>query len=397
MSHAEGLRPKEEMLEIAHQKSRLIIGIPKENHKLERRVGLVPEAVSLLVQNGHTVLVETNAGAAARFPDNEYSEAGGQITYTAREVFQADMVLKVSPPTLEEIEMMKDKQTLVSAINLANQEEAYFRSLIRKKMTVLAYEYIRDQFGSYPVRRSISEIVGNAAIMLAAQYLSDPEYSKGNMLGGFSGITPTEVVILGAGTVAENAARVALGMGAHVRVFDDSIYRLRRLQNNLQSRVFTSIIQPKVLLKSLRTADVVIGALNARHGKIPCVVTEEMVREMKSGAVIIDVSIDQGGCVETSKISTHQNPVFRKYDVIHYCVPNIASRVPHTASYALSNVFAPIVLRIGEEGGMDNLIRRDNGICQGVYIFKGVLTNKQIGDLFQLPSQDIDLLLAAFH
>ncbi len=396
-SYSESLMPKEEMLETGVQKSQLVIGIPREISHQERRVALVPEASGLLVQNGHRVLVETNAGAGARFPDHEYSEAGAEIVISPREVYQADIILKVAPPSLEEIEIMKDKQVLISAVNLSNQDVTYFRDLIRKKITAFAYEYIQDAFDSFPLRRSISEIVGNAAIMMAARYLSDSEYGKGNMLGGFTGITPTEVVILGAGTVGENAARVALGMGAMVKVFDDSIYRLRRMQNYIHTRLYTSIIQPKVLLKALQTADVVIGAIHAVKGKTPCVVTEEMVKEMKGGSVIIDVSIDQGGCVETSRPTTHLNPVFKKYDVIHYCVPNIASIVPHTASFALSNFFTPVLLNAAIEGGVDNMIRRDRGLAKGVYLYKGILTNKNISDLYMLPSQDLDLLMAAFH
>jgi alanine dehydrogenase len=395
-SHSEGLMPQEDMLEIQRQKSSLTIGIPREITQHERRVGLVPEAVNLLVQNGHTVLIETNAGSGSRFHDHEYSEAGGQISFSNKEIYQADIVLKVAPPTEEEIEMMKDKQVIFSALHLSNREAGYFRSLTRKKITAIAHENIQDQFGSFPVRRTISEIVGNASIMIAARYLSDPDYGKGNMLGGFSGISPTEVVIIGAGTVAENAARVALGMGATVKVFDDSIYRLRRLQVNIQNRIFTSIIQPKVLTKALQTADIVIGAIHSLRGHTPVIVTEDMVKEMKPGSVIIDVSIDQGGCVETSRITTHQNPVFKKYDVIHYCVPNIASQVPHTASYALSNFFTPVLQSIGETGGIDNFIRDDRGIIKGIYVFKGILTSKTISDMFNLPFQDINLLLAAF-
>jgi len=396
-SHSDGLMPKEEMLEVKRGRSRLTIGIPRETSHQERRLGLVPEAVHLLVQNGHTVIIEAEAGTGARFKDNDYSEAGAQVVYSAPEVYQADIILKVAPPTDEEIELMKEKQTIFSALHLSNRESTFFRAMMRKKITAFAHEYIKDQFGSFPVRRTISEIVGNASIMIAARYLSDPDYGKGNMLGGFSGISPTEVVIIGAGTVAENAARVALGMGATVKVFDDSIYRLRRLQVNIQHRIFTSIIQPKVLMNALHSADIVIGAIHSIQGKTPVIISETMVREMKAGAVIIDVSIDQGGCVETSKITTHQNPVFKKYDVIHYCVPNIASQVPHTASYALSNFFTPALLSIGDEGGVDNFIRRDQGLCKGVYLFKGILTNKNISDLFDLPFQDIDLLLAAYH
>lgn len=396
-SHADGLMPQEEMLEIQRQKCRLIIGLPREIAHQERRIGLVPEAVSLLVQNGHQVLIESNAGMGARFHDHEYSEAGGQVVDSDGEVYQADIILKVAPPTDEEIEKMKEKQVIISALHQSNREATFFRNLMKKKITALAHENIQDQFGSFPVRRSISEIVGNAAIMVAARYLSDPDYGKGNMLGGFSGISPTEVVIIGAGTVSENAARVALGMGATVKVFDDSIYRLRRLQVNIQNRIFTSIIQPKVLTNALSTADIVIGAIHSIQGHTPVIITEDMVMGMKAGAVIIDVSIDQGGCVETSRITTHQNPVFKKYDVIHYCVPNIASQVPHTASYALSNFFTPVFLSMGDEGGLENLIRRDRGICKGVYVFKGILTNKPISDQFGLPFQDIDLLLAAFN
>jgi alanine dehydrogenase len=395
-SHSEGLMPKEEMLEVQRQRSALTIGIPREVVFQERRVGLVPEAVNLLVQNGHSVFVETNAGAGSRFHDHEYSEAGAQIAFSEKEVYQSDIILKVAPPTDEEIELMKEKQVIFSALHLSNREASFFRNLIRKKITAIAHENIQDHFGSFPVRRTISEIVGNASIMLAARYLSDPDFGKGNMLGGFSGISPTEVIIIGAGTVAENAARVALGMGATVKVFDDSIYRLRRLQVNIQHRIFTSIIQPKVLMNALRTADIVIGAIHSIQGHTPVIVTEEMVKGMKPGAVIIDVSIDQGGCVETSRITTHQNPVFKKYDIIHYCVPNIASQVPHTASYALSNFFTPVMLSIGDAGGIDNFIREDRGITKGVYVFKGILTSKPISDIFNLPFQDIDLLLAAF-
>ena len=395
-SHSEGLMPQEDMLEIQRQKSSLVIGIPREITHQARRVGLVPEAVNLLVQNGHTVFVETNAGSGSRFHDHEYSEAGGQIVFSNKEVYQSDIILKVAPPTEDEIELMKEKQVILSALHLSNREAGYFKGLIRKKITAIAHENIQDQFGSFPVRRTISEIVGNASIMIAARYLSDPDYGKGNMLGGFSGISPTEVVIIGAGTVAENAARVALGMGATVKVFDDSIYRLRRLQVNIQNRIFTSIIQPKVLTKALQTADIVIGAIHSLRGHTPVIVTEDMVKDMKPGSVIIDVSIDKGGCVETSRITTHQNPVFKKYDVIHYCVPNIASQVPHTASYALSNFFTPVLLSIGETGGIDNYIRDDRGIIKGVYVFKGILTSKTISDMFNLPFQDINLLLAAF-
>ncbi|MFH0866939.1 MAG: alanine dehydrogenase [Bacteroidota bacterium] len=390
------LMPQEEMLEVKKQKKSISIGVPKEISFQENRVSLVPEAVGVLVQNGHRVLIETNAGREAHFPDNEFSEMGGQIVYSSEEVFKADLVLKVAPPSEAELDMMKQRQTLISALHMTVQNSAYFKKLVSKKNTALSFELIKDKTGSFPVVRAMSEIAGNTSVLIAAEYLSDPKYGKGSMLGGFSGISPTEVVILGAGTVGEFAARAAMGMGALVKVFDNSLYKLRGLQNNLNTRIFSSIIQPKVLLKSLKTADVVIGALHAAEGRVPVVVTEQMVSEMKNGAVIVDVSIDQGGCIETSKVTNHTDPVFQKHGVTHYCVPNIASKVPHTASYALSNFFAPILLSLGEEGGVENMLKNNYGVRQGVYLYNGILTNKFIGENFKMPYQDIELLMAAF-
>lgn len=391
------LMPQEEMLEIKKQKKKVTIGVPREISFQENRVGLVPEAVGLLVQNGHDVLIESNAGKEAHFPDSEYTDQGGTIVRTAAEVYKADIILKVAPPSFEEIDMMKQRQTIISALHLTIQRQEYFKKLSAKKVTALSYEYIKDKAGTFPVVRAMSEIAGNTAILIAAEYLCHPQYGKGSMLGGFSGITPTEVVILGAGTVGEFAARAAMGLGALVKVFDNSLYKLRRMQNNLNSRIFTSIIQPKVLLKSLRSANVVIGALHVSEGRTPIVITEPMVMEMKTGAVIVDVSIDQGGSVETSEVTNHTNPVFQKHGVTHYCVPNIASKVPQTASYALSNFFAPILLSIGEEGGVDNMLKNNFGVRCGVYLFNGTLTNKSIGETFKLTYQDIDLLMAAFR
>lgn len=388
--------PQEEMLEVRKRKNHLVLGIPRETAFQENRVALAPEAVSLLVQNGHKVLIESKAGENAFFPDNEYSEVGGEIVYSSEEVFKANIILKVSPLTDQELTYLKTGQVIFSALAMPMQKESYFKALANKKVTAAAFEFIRDKTNSFPLVRSMSEIAGNTSILIAAEYLSDPKFGKGRMFGGFSGITPTEVVILGAGTVGEYAVRAAMGLGAMVKVFDNSLYKLRRLQNNLSARVFTSIIQPKVLLKALKTADVVIGALHSPWGRTPIVITEEMVSQMKYGSVIVDVSIDQGGCIETSEITNHSDPVFRKFGVTHYCVPNIASRVPHTASYAFSNFFGPVLLNIGEAGGLENMLKHDPGVRQGVYLYNGILTNQYIGEYFNMPYQDIDLLMAAF-
>jgi alanine dehydrogenase len=391
-----GLMPQEEMLEVSRKKGSLYIGVPKETYFQENRICLVPEAVALLISNGHQVVIETNAGKAANFEDKDYSEAGAKIAYTAKEVYEADIILKVAPPSEEEIEMLGRKQTLFSALQMTVQSDNYVKQLMNKKVTAIAYDYIKDEDGIYPIIRSMSEIAGNTSILIAAEYLSNINNGNGSMFGGITGTSPTEVVILGAGTVGEFATRAALGLGAMVKIFDNSVYRLRRLQSDLATRVFTSVLQPKVLAKALKTADVVIGAIRAPKGRTPCVVTEEMVSEMKYGSVVIDISIDQGGCFETSRVTNHTNPVFRTHGVIHYCVPNIPSRVSRTASYALSNVLTPILVNIGDEGGVENLLRSNSGVRHGVYIYNGILTNQFLGETFKLPYKDIDLLMAAF-
>lgn len=385
--------PQEEMLEVAKKKGSLYIGIPKEISSQENRIPLVPDDVALLVNNGHQVVIETGAGKNAHFQDNDYSEAGGQIAYSAEDVYKADIVLKMSPPLLSETSMLKLNQTLISALQLTVQPKDFLKHLMQKKINAIAFDWIQDESDIFPVIRSMSEIVGGTSISIAEEYLSNVHDGPGLIMGGVSGIAPTEVVILGAGTVGEFAARAALGRGAIVKVFDNSIYRLRRLQTMVGVRVFTSTIRPRVLARHLKTADVVIGAIRSSGGRTPCVVTEDMVSDMKVGSVIVDVSIDQGGCFETSHVTTHNDPVFRKHGVTHYCVPNIASRVARTASIALSNIFTPMLLRAGDEGGMENLIRQDEKIRTGVYIYKGILTNKYLGEAFKIPYKDLGLLM----
>ncbi|MCF8369902.1 MAG: alanine dehydrogenase [Bacteroidales bacterium] len=396
-SEGEKLLPQEETLDIGTKNSSLMIGVPREIFFQECRIPLAPQAVGLLVANGHKVLIESKAGLAAHFKDEEFTEVGAQITYSAEEVYKSDIVVKVAPPTLKEIGFLKTRQTIVSSLHLTAQSREYFEKLMAKRTTAVAFEFLKDKSGIFPVIHSLSEIVGTASIFIAAEYMQDAEFGKGNLFGGFPGITPTEVVILGAGTVAQYAARAALGLGAQVKVFDNNIYKLRRIQSALDSRIFTSMMQPVVLKKALRTADVAIGAIHSSEGLSPCVVTEDMVKEMKYGAVIIDVSIDQGGCFETSRVTNHKDPVYKKHDVTHYCVPNIGSKVPHTASYALSNIFTPMLLKTGEVGGIESMLKRDYGLRQGTYLFNGTLTKPYIGDYYTLPYQDIELLIAAFR
>jgi alanine dehydrogenase len=389
------LQPQEEMLAVARRQSQLTIGIPKEISHQERRVALVPESVALLVSNGHDVIVETNAGKESNFQDHDYSEAGARIVYSPQDVYRSEIIMKVAPPTLEEIEMMPGKQTLISALQLPIQKAETMKALLAKKINAIAWDFIKDETDIYPVVRAMGEIAGNTSVLIAAEYLSHSNGGQGLMFGGISGVKPTEVVIIGAGTVAEFAARAALGLGASVKIFDNSIYRLRRIQNDLGVRLWTSTIQPSELRNALDTADVAIGALHTSSGRTPIIVTEDMVSNMKYGSVIVDISIDQGGCFETSRVTTHEKPVFKEHGVMHYCVPNIASRVSRTASYALSNIFAPVLLNIGDEGGITNLVKSNEGFRHGVYTYNGNMTNEAVAGMFDMPWKDIRLLIAA--
>lgn len=369
------------------------IGIPLETCLQEKRIPLTPDAVQLLTDHGHELIVETQAGASANYTDNDYSEAGAKIVYSAKEVFEADMIVKVEPPSDAEIELMKNGQTLISALQLKARRKKYFKALMKKGVTALSFENIEDEDGIIPVVRSMSEIAGNTSILIAAEYLSNANNGKGFLLGGVSGVPPTEVVIIGAGTVGTFAARTALGLGASVKVFDRSLSKLRRLQSQLNNMpIYTCVIQPKILEKSLKRCDVAIGAIRSDSGRTPCVVTDEMVQKMKPGSVIVDVSVDQGGCFETSDLTSHAEPVFTKYDVIHYCVPNIASRVSRTATFSLSNIMAPVLLSIGEAGGIDEMLHMHPYVRKGLYLYKGSLTRKSIGEWFDLPYAEGDFL-----
>ena len=371
------------------------IGLPREIALQEKRITLTPDAVALLVNNGHEVWVETHAGEGSNFPDNAYSEAGASIVHSPAEVYKADIILKVEPPTLAEIDLMKPGQTLISALQPGHLEPEYLHRLNARRVTALAYEFIEDKAGGMPVIRAISEIAGIAALSVAAQYLSTAESGRGIILGGITGVPPTKMVIIGAGTVAENVARGALSLGAEVQIFDNHLYKLRRIKHILGQQVYTSTIDTIGLAETLRTADVVIGTLRAEKGRTRHVVSEEMVRAMKPDSLIIDLSIDQGGCIATSEITTHDHPVFRKYDVIHYCVPNIASRVARTATTALSNFFTPTLLRAAEEGGIEEMIFNQRWFMKGVYAYRGHLTNEGIARRFALRHSAIELLFAS--
>lgn len=388
-------QPKEEMLEVERRRKQLAIGIPREENKGENRVCLTPQSVEVLVNNGHDVMIERGAGLASNYTDKEYSENGAQIVNAKSEIYQCDVVMQVSPFSNVEIDMLRGNQILFSSLQIKSQCSENIRKLMQKKVTAIALELVKDEHNFFPVVRSMAEIAGISSVMIAGEYLSKAHGGKGVMLGGITGITPTEVIVLGAGTAAEYATRSATGLGAMVKVFDDSIYRLRRLEDHLGHRVFTSIFHPHVLEKALASADVVIGALGYEKNISGFIVTEDMVARMKPGSIIIDLSIDQGGCFETSMMTTHKDPVFKKFGVLHYCVPNVPSHVSRTASLALSNICSPLLLQIGNNGGVHQFIKYDAGLRHGTYIYRGILTNHRLGDSFGILAKDIDLLLAA--
>jgi alanine dehydrogenase len=390
------LFPEECLLREISRQPRLSIGIPKENPSVETRLALTPEGVAIVVEEGHSVYVERSAGVPMQYSDLQYSEAGAFMVDDASEIFSADMVLKIAPPTIEELNMMHDRSTIMSMLQLTNLSTDCIKLMMSKKMNAIAYELIKDEQKQFPVVSSISEIEGNTAIAVAAELMSNERGGKGLLLGGVAGISPTEVLILGAGIAGSVAARTAIALGASVKIFDHDINKLRKIQHYLGQQVFTSVIHPAVLFKALSTADAVIGNLRYINGSERFMVSEELVKTMKPGAIIIDMSVDQGGCFETSECRTLQNPVYEKHGVIHYCVPNISARVARTSSMALSNIFAPILLKIGNSGSVDSAINESAGFRHGAYIYGGVLVNRLFGNYYGIASNDIGLLLAGY-
>ncbi|HVX28784.1 MAG TPA: alanine dehydrogenase [Parafilimonas sp.] len=384
-----------ETLDIKHASARLTIGIPKETVLQENRISLIPEAINVLVNNGHEVIVETKAGEGSKYSDEDFREAGAHIAHDKKEVYKAPVLIKSAPVMEEDVTFLQLNQTIISPINISMIKKGLMEKLMAKRITALGFEIIKDDSGTFPIVRSMSEIAGSAVMLIAGQYLSSTSGGKGILLGGISGIPPTKVIIIGAGVVGEFATRTALAMGASVKVFDNNVYRLKRLQNNLGIRVWTSVIEPRILAKQLKTCEIAVGALTNEGGRTPIVATEEMVQAMRPGSVIIDVSIDRGGCFETSEITTHEHPTFVKYGVIHYCVPNIPSGFARTASHAISNVLMPLLLSAGDEGGLEEMVWHNFNLRNGVYLYKGHLTNFYISQRFDLKFTDLNLLIAS--
>jgi alanine dehydrogenase len=385
----------EETLDVKPKGAQLHIGIPKETAFQENRIALTPDAVGVLVSNGHNVVIEHNAGEPTHFKDKDYSEAGAKIVYDKAEVFKAPILVKSAPVVEEDLPLLQYNQQIFSPIHMSVMKASLLEKMMEKRVTGISFEALKDDSGTYPIVRSMSEIAGSAVMLIAAQYLGSANHGKGVLLGGISGIPPTKVIILGAGIVGEYAARAALALGASVKVFDNSVYRLKRLQNNIGHRLWTSVLEPRILSKQLKTCEVAVGALGSQGGRTPVVVTEEMVSNMRPGSVVIDVSVDRGGCFETAEITTHEHPIFMKYGVIHYCVPNIPSGFARTASQAISSVLMPLLLEAGDNGGFENLIWHKVNLRSGIYLFKGALTNFHLSQRFDLKYTDLNLLIAS--
>jgi alanine dehydrogenase len=390
----EKLIPKDELYKPGRRNIKLSIGFPGTGNLVEFRVPLTPQAVEVLVANGHNVFVQKGAGIEANYSDMAYAEAGAVICPNASEIFQCDIVLKMAPFNSDETELMKSNQLLFSPVYLSLMTSDYVRKLMRKKVTAIGFEYLKDEHGVFPMVQISSEIVGNISMIIASELLSSIN-GKGVILGEVTGVAPSEVVILGSGTVAEQTARMAMSLGAVVKVFDDSIYQLMNLKARLGQHLSTSVFHPKALRKALKTAEVVLGAMPMNE--VPnMIVPEDMVEGMKENSVIIDLNIIQGGCFETSRITTLKNPTYKAHGVIHYCVPNLESKVARTASIAASNIFTPILLGIGQSGGVTEYIKGNRGFCEGVYLLNGILTNRDIAKMLSISDTDINLLLGAF-
>jgi len=388
--------PKEEQLETAVRNRRISIGIPCDKKDDEKRVALTPEAVNLLVESDNEVIVQKGAGLGANYTDKDYSDNGATISDSPARVYSADAVIKVAPFSETETNYLKGNQVVFSYLNVLKLNEDTLSKLIRKKVTAIAFEKIRDKNGVMPVVESMSEICGITSVLVASEYLTNMHGGKGVMLGGITGVTPTEVIIIGANTAGEFAARAAIGLGSTVKIFDNSLHKLRRFQNLLGQRLQTSVFHPQVLNKALKSADVLIGAIELEDLRPWYYITEEMIRNMKKGAVVIDLSIDRGGCIETTECRALKDPVYEKHGVVHFSAWNLPSRVARTASIALSNIFTPLLQSMADAGGITQLLKYDQGVRNGAYLYNGMLTNETLGQKFGIISKDLDLLISAF-
>lgn len=388
------LATQEERLAVDTKNAKLFIGVPRERDMDEHRILLNPAAVEVLVQNGNKILFESGAGLLAGWEDKEFAAAGANISSDANSIFQCDIIAKVAPPNEKEIAMMKGNQTLISALQLRTRDRDFFKALADKKITGIALEEVRDAGDQSALRIAMSEIAGQQAARIAASLLAEglSGKRKGKLMGGVPGVAPATVLVIGAGVAGMAAVRLSRGMGAEVVVLDYSISKLRYASEQMGGELVTELIQESLLKSRLQRVDVVIGALSPVDGRTPTVVTEEMVKLMPEGSVIIDISIDSGGCFETSEITSHAEPTFVVHDVLHYCVPNMNSAVGNTSSIAMSNIVGPMLMQLSENGGVKESLYFDLNIRAGLYLYGGLLTKRHLGEYFDLPYSSDDLL-----
>ena len=358
------------------------IGIPKETYQGEKRIALAPQGVDTLVKAGHSVFIETNAGVESHFTDEEYRKVGANIVYNPEEAYQrAEMLVKIAPLSENEIDLLEEEQIVFSFQHLAIGKRNQIEKLLKKKITAIAYELI-EKNDQLPVLQSMSEIAGQLSIQIGERFFgSDIPGSRGILIGGIPGVAPAAVVIIGAGVVGYTAAQAAYSRGAHVIVLDKDLRRLRRIETNISKNITTVAANEYTIARGVKFADLLIGAVQMKAEKAPHLVTEEMVKTMKKGAVIVDVSIDQGGCIETSRPTTFTDPVFIEHDVIHYCVPNMPALVPRTATYGLTNASIEYIKEIADNG-LSNALLGDVGLAKGVCTYNGFVSNENIAEVF---------------
>lgn len=390
--------PQELLCSMGKNASSITIGIPKERYDGERRVGLTPEAVEILTGYGHRVIIESGAGLGINYSDNHYAEAGAEITDSPAIVFQSDIVIKILPPHPEEVALMRPRITVCSFVSHQLLRPDAFRLMMAKKITAVDYRFLLDERSNYaPFMGTLAEIEGYAAITIASDLLSNSHGGKGILLGGVAGISPTEIVLVGAGNAGTTAAKAALAMGASIKIFDNDICRLHKIREALGLQVPTSNFHPNVLKNAFRSADVVIGALPADPAGHRYVIAEELVGTMKKGALIIDLCISQGGCFETTcRWNKNMPDIFEQYGVLHYCKPFISNSVARTTSMAFSNLFVPLLTAIGDLGGVQNYIQTNAGFKNGIYIYQGKAVNNSISTPYGIQSNNIDIYLTAF-
>ncbi len=386
---------REMLLKMEEHKNTLTIGIPKEDQRIEKRLAITPETAGLLVEAGYRVLVESDAGLTINYSDRYYAESGAEIVFSPAEVYQADIILKISPPSFEEIGWMKPRCTVFSFLQIHLLSRASIDLMMKKRINAVAYELVLDDNAVSPFVTAISEIEGACSITVAGELLSNAHGGKGILLGGVPGISPTEIIIFGAGVAGKVAARAALALGASVKIFDNEVHKLRDIQHKLGQTMFTSTLQPNVMRNAFRSADVVIGAMQYVNKTHVYRISSDLIREMKKGSLIIDLRMSQGGCFETTLEACLPNHpfIFERFGVLHFCELSLASRVARTSSIALSNIFITMFTALADSGGVGQFARFDRGFAAGFYMFSGKMVNSYVANHFNLPVNDIGLFL----